>query len=106
MFYKFEAIFIHWNCLIYQLFFILISISEATKEEWKLASFVENTRGGAKLDYQGFKFVVNRPLKSCVCWQCSGYKKFKCMARAVTKEFDGIVYVKLTNSNHTHGPFD
>jgi FLYWCH zinc finger domain len=59
-------------------------------------------RGFQKLVHDGFSYTKDRQSKTSSNWKCSLFTRFKCKARAVTKNIDGEDFVKITNATHYH----
>lgn len=72
----------------------------------EIADFIQTNRGGRKLLYNGYSFTQNRKFNNnTISWKCTSYKKYKCMARAVTRCVNETEYVKISKPIHTH-PID
>jgi FLYWCH zinc finger domain len=54
------------------------------------------------LYYNGFTYTLEREAKDSHFWKCSLFRRLMCKARAITKNFDGQEWVKLTTMVHTH----
>ncbi|XP_058170973.1 modifier of mdg4-like isoform X14 [Anopheles ziemanni] len=59
-------------------------------------------RGQLKLFYGGNAFTRDRKSMKTSNWKCSLFTKYRCRARAVTKEINGVTHVKVTNDVHYH----
>ncbi|XP_053697281.1 modifier of mdg4-like isoform X14 [Sabethes cyaneus] len=70
--------------------------------DMKVAVFGRSQRGAKKLIYNGFEYVKDRDFTDSTNWRCSLFKRRKCRARAITKEINGVTYVRLTNDSHCH----
>lgn len=66
------------------------------------AVFGTTRRGQQKLLYGGHAYTKDRQSAKTCNWKCSLFTRYKCKARAVTREINGIVYVKATNTMHYH----
>ncbi|XP_062698353.1 uncharacterized protein LOC109413361 [Aedes albopictus] len=49
-------------------------------------------------------YVREKQKQSTTNWKCSWHVKFRCKARAVTKEIEGQHFVRITCGFHTHPP--
>lgn len=47
-------------------------------------------------------FFRYRTTNETINWRCSNFIRFKCKARAITKELDGREMVKLSRPVHSH----
>lgn len=66
------------------------------------AVFGTTRRGQQKLLHGGHAYTKDRQSSRTCNWKCSLFTRYKCKARAVTREINGIVYVKVTNTLHFH----
>ncbi|XP_059611371.1 modifier of mdg4-like isoform X28 [Phlebotomus argentipes] len=67
-----------------------------------VAMFDRTQRGFRCLVLYGHQFVKDRLSHDSINWRCAHFQKFKCKARAVTKVYNGVEMVKITNSCHSH----
>ncbi|XP_062556512.1 modifier of mdg4-like isoform X31 [Armigeres subalbatus] len=75
---------------------------QAAQGVFEPAVFGTTRRGQQKLLYNGHAYTKDRQSAKTCNWKCSLFTRYKCKARAVTREINGIVYVKVTNTLHYH----
>lgn len=68
-----------------------------------IAHFEPSQRGSVVLYYEGKRFTRDGMFQDSINWRCC-YFRDKCRARAITKEFNGITKVRVTNAKHTCTP--
>lgn len=73
-------------------------------ETYSNAYFGRTRRGYQMLLHEDFGYVREKQKQNTTNWKCSLHAKFRCKARAVTKNIDGQHYVRITCGTHTHGP--
>ncbi|XP_062698318.1 FLYWCH-type zinc finger-containing protein 1-like [Aedes albopictus] len=66
------------------------------------AVFGTTRRGQQKLIHNGHAYTKDRQSAKTCNWKCSLFTRYKCKARAVTRDINGVVYVKVTNTLHYH----
>ncbi|XP_052864896.1 modifier of mdg4-like isoform X29 [Anopheles cruzii] len=66
------------------------------------AVFGKTRRGQMKLLYDGHAFTRDRQSVKTCNWKCSLFTRYRCRARAVTKDIAGIIHMKVTNIAHYH----
>ncbi|KXJ74244.1 hypothetical protein RP20_CCG014103 [Aedes albopictus] len=54
--------------------------------------------------HENYSYVREKQKQSTTNWKCSWHVKFRCKARAVTKEIEGQHFVRITCGFHTHPP--
>uniref|UniRef100_A0A1B0GN78 FLYWCH-type domain-containing protein n=1 Tax=Phlebotomus papatasi TaxID=29031 RepID=A0A1B0GN78_PHLPP len=59
-------------------------------------------RGYRCLVINGHQFVKDRLSHDSINWRCGHFQKFKCKARAVTKVYNGVEMLKITQGTHSH----
>lgn len=71
-------------------------------------SFAQYTGHGDRkvLICRGYRFYRHGETNTRIYWRCSGYKRFKCPNRAITKMIDGYEMVKLRTTIHNHPATD
>lgn len=69
----------------------------------EVAQFGTSQRGGELMFYEGKRFTRDGKFAETTNWRCA-YFRDKCKARAITKEIDGQILVKVTNNVHTCQP--
>lgn len=73
-------------------------------ETYSNAYFGRTRRGYQMLLHEDFGYVREKQKQNTTNWKCSLHAKFRCKARAVTKELDGQHFVRITCGTHTHAP--
>lgn len=81
--------------------FILIAIL-CFAEVFANAYFGKTRRGHQMLLHDDYSYVREKQKQNTTNWKCSWHVRFRCKARAVTKEIDGQHYVRITCGSHTH----
>lgn len=66
------------------------------------AQFIRSKHGSRSLVVNGAKFVKDRTTNETINWRCANFIRFKCKARAITREIEGREMVKLSQPQHTH----
>lgn len=66
------------------------------------ATFGKTRRGQLKLLYDGHAYTRDRQSAKTCNWKCSLFTRYRCRARAVTKDIGGFVHMKVTNTSHYH----
>uniref|UniRef100_A0A182JNK7 FLYWCH-type domain-containing protein n=1 Tax=Anopheles christyi TaxID=43041 RepID=A0A182JNK7_9DIPT len=66
------------------------------------ATFGKTRRGQLKLLHDGHAYTRDRQSAKTCNWKCSLFTRYRCRARAVTKEIGGIIHMKVTNTSHYH----
>lgn len=70
-------------------------------EKYKeVAHFEPSQRGSTVLYYDGRRFTRDGMFADSTNWRCC-YFRDKCRARAITKQVNGQIRVRVTNPNHT-----
>lgn len=69
----------------------------------ELVHFEQSQRGSTVLYYDGYRFTRDGQFANSTNWRCC-YFRDKCRARAITKEINGEVRVRITNPTHTCTP--
>uniref|UniRef100_A0A1B0GHA3 FLYWCH-type domain-containing protein n=1 Tax=Lutzomyia longipalpis TaxID=7200 RepID=A0A1B0GHA3_LUTLO len=82
--------------------YLLALFGNALQRYMDEAVFDRTQRGYRCLVIDGYQFVKDRLSHDSINWRCSHFQKHKCKARAVSKIFNGVEMVKITNSIHTH----
>ncbi|XP_055704659.1 modifier of mdg4-like isoform X36 [Phlebotomus papatasi] len=67
-----------------------------------VAVFDRTQRGYRCLVINGHQFVKDRLSHDSINWRCGHFQKFKCKARAVTKVYNGVEMLKITQGTHSH----
>uniref|UniRef100_A0A182Y4F6 FLYWCH-type domain-containing protein n=1 Tax=Anopheles stephensi TaxID=30069 RepID=A0A182Y4F6_ANOST len=58
--------------------------------------------GILKLLHDGHAYTRDRQSAKTCNWKCSLFTRYRCRARAVTKDIGGFVHMKVTNTAHFH----
>uniref|UniRef100_A0A182MBE5 FLYWCH-type domain-containing protein n=1 Tax=Anopheles culicifacies TaxID=139723 RepID=A0A182MBE5_9DIPT len=66
------------------------------------AIFGKTRRGQMKLLHDGHAYTRDRQSAKTCNWKCSLFTRYRCRARAVTKEIGGLIHMKVTNTAHYH----
>lgn len=69
---------------------------------FRKARFSKSQRKHRLLICDGYSFIMDGKFSHTVNWRCSQYRTYRCKARAITKEINGVETYKFTNSKHTH----
>lgn len=69
-----------------------------------IAEFVVARTGSRALLIYGHKYVKDRETSVTINWRCSNFIRYKCRARAITRNVNGVERVKLSNPMHSHLP--
>uniref|UniRef100_A0A182QAN2 FLYWCH-type domain-containing protein n=1 Tax=Anopheles farauti TaxID=69004 RepID=A0A182QAN2_9DIPT len=77
-------------------------VREKQKGTFVPATFGKTRRGQLKLLYDGHAYTRDRQSVKTCNWKCSLFTRYRCRARAVTKDIDGMVHMKVTNTAHYH----
>nr|XP_029723729.1 modifier of mdg4-like isoform X38 [Aedes albopictus] len=75
---------------------------QAAQGVFEPAVFGTTRRGQQKLIHNGHAYTKDRQSAKTCNWKCSLFTRYKCKARAVTRDINGVVYVKVTNTLHYH----
>lgn len=56
------------------------------------------------LIYAGNRFIKDKSFKNSTNWRCGFISngRFQCKARAITKVFNNIEMIRLSNNHHSH----
>ncbi|XP_062698266.1 FLYWCH-type zinc finger-containing protein 1-like [Aedes albopictus] len=55
--------------------------------------------------YGNYGYFREKQKHNTTNWKCACYNKYRCKARAVTKEIGGEYYFRITCDEHTHPPY-
>ncbi|XP_058057592.1 modifier of mdg4-like isoform X18 [Anopheles bellator] len=77
-------------------------VREKQKGIYVPAVFGKTRRGQMKLLYDGHAFTRDRQSVKTCNWKCSLFTRYRCRARAVTKDIAGVIHMKVTNIAHYH----
>lgn len=81
--------------------FVFPFIAASDLEKYKeVAHFEPSQRGSTVLYYDGRRFTRDGMFADSTNWRCC-YFRDKCRARAITKQVNGQIRVRITNPNHT-----
>uniref|UniRef100_A0A182F8L4 FLYWCH-type domain-containing protein n=1 Tax=Anopheles albimanus TaxID=7167 RepID=A0A182F8L4_ANOAL len=70
------------------------------------AVFGTTRRGHKKLLHDGHAYTRDRQSVKTCNWKCSLFTRYRCRARAVTKDIEGLIHMKVTNADHYHPKFE
>lgn len=71
-------------------------------EEFIIAKFGKSSRGNCNLLHNGYTFSKHKSLPNqSVYWECCRHS-LGCKARAITKDVNGTIMMKLSKPKHTH----
>lgn len=63
---------------------------------------MRSKHGSRSLIVNGAKFVKDRKTNETINWRCANFIRYKCKARAISREVHGREMVKLSQAQHTH----
>ncbi|XP_052890765.1 modifier of mdg4-like isoform X39 [Anopheles moucheti] len=75
---------------------------QSTQGTFIPATFGKTRRGQLKLLHDGHAYTRDRQSAKTCNWKCSLFTRYRCRARAVTKDIDGHIHMKVTNTAHYH----
>uniref|UniRef100_A0A4Y0APU6 BTB domain-containing protein n=1 Tax=Anopheles funestus TaxID=62324 RepID=A0A4Y0APU6_ANOFN len=75
---------------------------QSTQGTFVPATFGKTRRGQLKLLHDGHAYTRDRQSAKTCNWKCSLFTRYRCRARAITKEIGGLIHMKVTNTAHYH----